>query len=234
MNDGPSPALGPSYLRPGERVLWFGKPTLRSVISLMAGLAATILFFLLTGSASLLTGQAPAVLALLPLFLLGLGTVAVLAVVRLRRTEYVITQGAVYTRTGIIGTRVAQTTYDKITDIQVNQDVWGRLFGYGALQVNTAGSAEAPIQMAGLLEPFVIKGILERAKEEALAGRGRTRGGRDLPYFTPRDQIANFRCPSCGRSFPRPATDAGRRVRCPHCAKTVRLPEVTRAAPRRR
>lgn len=224
----------PSYVRSGETLVWFGKPTLRSLASLFVGLSFTLLFVLPAAFASTATRAGtivPLIMAGVILVLLAL--TFVFAVLRLRRTEYVITRTGIYTRTGIIGTSVVQTTFDKITDIEIRQDVLGRIFGYGTLQVNTAGSSLAPIQMHGLVDPIQAKSIVERTKDEFLEREtSPPQGSRTLAYFTPRDEIRTFPCPQCGRSFPRPRTDAGKRALCPHCDQYVRL-EVTSRAPRR-
>lgn len=227
------PVPPPSYVRPGEVVLWRGRPTLRSVISLLAGLAFTLFLVLPIEFSGLISGgplEAVGGLFFLVVFLLS--AIAAVAIARLRRTEYVITRSGVYTRTGLLGTTVVQTTFDKITDLEVNQDVLGRIFGYGTLQVNTAGSNVAPIQMHGLVDAIAVKTMVEHAKDEALARRPPAAPPSPLAYFTPRDRIATFRCRECGKPFERPRADVGKHVLCPNCHERTRVQEGRRASTR--
>lgn len=155
----------PGYLQSGDTPVWFARPrpiaavgALRSVI----GIVAILLF------SNFLRGG---MRVWVPLAAIGLILMFVaIRLAQLRRTEYVATERRVYARAGLIGTTVNQLTYDKITDITLTQDVLGRLFGYGSVVVQTAGSQQAPITMVGLGDPLAAKETIERWRDLSLGG----------------------------------------------------------------
>lgn len=208
----------PAYVRSGERIVWFGRPTLRALASQAIGslvmvlILGSILINQMDGAAAL---YGPAIGVLL---LIVYATLMGFQALRLRRMEYVLTDQGVYTRSGLIGSAVAQTTFDKITDISVKQDVLGRALGYATLQLNTAGSNLAPVQMLGLRDAMETKRAIETARETSL---GRERPASSAPAAVPKFVLAQdivlVRCPKTRQRFKRPRADLGRKVLCPLC-----------------
>lgn len=156
----------PDYLQAGDVPVWREKPrpiaavgALRSVLGLLP-----FVFF-----SSFLEGPRRAFV-----LLAAVGLVLMFIAIRfaqLRRTEYVATERRVYARAGLVGTTVNQLTYDKITDITFHQDLLGRMFGYGSVTLQTAGSNQAPITMVGLGAPLAAKETVERWRDAAVGGR---------------------------------------------------------------
>jgi membrane protein YdbS with pleckstrin-like domain/DNA-directed RNA polymerase subunit RPC12/RpoP len=224
----------PPYVRGGERVLWIGKPTLRVIASNVFGFGMFILFGIVFTAGSAARGAAFAgrlfdgLLFAIVILLVGIHAL------RLRKTEFVITDQGLYTRTGLIGQSVSQTTHDKITDIALKQDILGRVLGYATLHVNTAGSSHAPVQMVGLPRALEVKQRIEQAREAFLV-RGRppaaapSASPHALPRFTLDEDLMRIRCPTTKRTFKRLKTEAGQRVACPHCGKTHLAKESPRA-----
>ncbi|HLE47543.1 MAG TPA: PH domain-containing protein [Candidatus Thermoplasmatota archaeon] len=214
----------PEFVRPGERVLWQGKPTLLVLVRQTIGLVVGVFFFgifsggwLFDRSGGGAAAQGP-LLFLLPLFIVFVTIIVFLNLLRLRRTHYVLTDQGVYTRTGIIGHTVIQTTFDKITDISLKQDVIGRILGFASLHVNTAGSNTAPVQMEGLRRAIDIKNHIELAREQALrGGRPEPAPRRALPRFVPERLLMTVTCPKTHHTFRRPSAELGKPVPCPHC-----------------
>ncbi len=149
----------PDYLKRGDHPVWFGKPALIAAIG--TGLPVGIFVF-----AALFAG--PAGLVFLPLALVAAGLFVGMNVLRFHHTEFLVSANRVYARSGVIGTTVKQLTYDKITDITYTQDILGRILGYGALTLDTAGSSEAPVRMVGLRAPLEVKELIERTRARYL------------------------------------------------------------------
>jgi len=150
----------PAYLKRGDTPVWMATPRPIAAVTglrVLVGLAPMLLI--------------PAVFERVrnPAFfvaVLGLGLIIyALRATALRQMEYVATGRRVYARRGFFGTTVNQLTYDKITDITYRQDIAGRIFGFGSVIVNSAGSNAAPITMEGLADPIGSKEIIERWRD---------------------------------------------------------------------
>lgn len=211
----------PSFVRAGENILWYGKPTMAVLFSQAVGFAVTLIVmavFILGGSSTGSFFLVGGPVVLVTIFLV----VILLNALRLRRTEYVVTRQSIYTRSGIIGHTVFQTTYEKITDIALKQEILGRLLNYASLHVNTAGSNMAPVRMEGLRDAYQVKEMIEHNREMFLAqGRGASAPPASaIPRFVPEHELMHLTCPTTRKPFKRPRWEAGRRVPCPHCGRT--------------
>lgn len=151
----------PAYVKAGDAPAWSARPVLASALAQagsLVGLVPVALYF------AFLRG------AVLPAVVLLVGGALVLAVrvLQLRRTRYLATDKRVYARSGVVGTTVNQLTYDKITDIAYQQDLLGRLLGYGSVTLSTAGGGNAPIQLRGLRDPLAAKETIEALRDAYL------------------------------------------------------------------
>ena len=81
---------------------------------------------------------------LLPAFGLGL-IFLVIAFIRYKTTELAFTNKRVIAKFGFISRHTVEININKVESIQVNQNVWGRIFNYGTLILSGAGTPQAPI-----------------------------------------------------------------------------------------
>jgi uncharacterized membrane protein YdbT with pleckstrin-like domain len=134
-----------SYLRrlliPGEEVQLVAR---RSVAATFGALL--LLELLLLGAAAGLylwaadSGAGAGVLVVLAVALIVLGLLAV-RYVRWRNKVYVVTNLRVLKVEGTFAKAHHDASLDKINDLVLTQSVWGRVFGYGDLQILTANEA---------------------------------------------------------------------------------------------
>ncbi len=118
-------------LGPGESVLWYGRPSWKSLWPLF-------------------------VLAALTLIAFGLGLLFFLVAVILHYSnEYAITNKRIYARAGLLRKLNIDTPLDKVTEVVVSQGVMGRILTYGNLAINTTGGGGIPL----LLHKFVLRGV---------------------------------------------------------------------------
>lgn len=80
---------------------------------------------------------------------------------RVTTSQYTITDERVYTAWGRLRFQISQTTYDKLTDIHVRQGIFGRIYGFGTLRLETAGTG---IVLHGVRAPFDVKQTVEDAR----------------------------------------------------------------------
>ena len=99
---------------------------------------------------------------LLPL-LIGLFVLIALAI-KFRTTELAVTNRRVIAKFGVFRRRTFELNVDRVEAIQVEQSVWGRLFGYGTLRIAGAGNFD-PIPSVSAPLAFK-KAVLE--SQEAL------------------------------------------------------------------
>lgn len=151
----------PPYVKSGDTVAWMGRPRLVAALGALTPLLGFAAIATLSGSMRGIGAVAYIVAAVL---LVAVGA----RVLQLQRTEYLATDRRVYARSGILGTTVRQLTYDKITDITYRQDLWGRLLGYGAVSLATAGGQEAAITLNGLGAPLKVKEDIEALRARYL------------------------------------------------------------------
>lgn len=101
---------------------------------------------------------------LLPAFGLGLIFLAV-AYVRHRSTELAITNRRVILKTGFISRHTNEINLVKVESIQVQQNLFGRIFDYGTVVIAGTGMGHAPI--VGIAQPIAFRRAFMEAQESA-------------------------------------------------------------------
>ena len=96
----------------------------------------------------------------LPLILLGfillplyIGPIFwIVALIRYKTTELVITNKKIIAKFGFISRNSIELLLPKIESVQVNQSILGRMFGYGSIVASGAGNPQAPVP--GISQPI--------------------------------------------------------------------------------
>ncbi len=100
---------------------------------------------------------------LLPAFGLGL-IFLVIAYIRYKTTELAFTNKRVIAKFGFISRHTVEININKVESIQVNQNVWGRIFNYGTLILSGAGTPQAPIP--GISNPIQFRRAFMESQEQ--------------------------------------------------------------------
>jgi len=150
-------------LREGERPIWYGRRSFKSVIGyIIVGL----LFLFFGGGLAAVGGAAAGFGVLLILIAIILFIIAYLRVVA---TEYFITNLRTYVKYGLVGRRVIEVQNEWITDASVSQSFFGRALNYGNVVISTPGRAWGAVAMVGVSDPMrvkqVINDVLDRNKK---------------------------------------------------------------------
>jgi membrane protein YdbS with pleckstrin-like domain len=128
-------------LQPGEEILDRAHPTR---ISLVPRIALTVLAAGGALAAAHAAGYRPLAVALGAIaVVLGLWTLWRL--LQLRSYEYVLTTHRLIQQIGILAKRSMDARLDKINNVELRQSLWGRIFGFGDLEIDTASENGAAL-----------------------------------------------------------------------------------------
>ena len=151
-------------LRPGEHVVFQGRPAWRALLSFYAKgvLAAAVLGAAVGAILSVGTGLA-----------VGLGLLALTLVVGYVRrlfTTYTITNPRLRIRRGIVARRVQETLIERVQNVNYAQGGIDRGFRVGNGDFDTAGTDDSDFTFRGIADPSSVVAAVDRAQRVA-AGR---------------------------------------------------------------
>jgi len=158
-----------------ETVVWAGQPRKRVVLQGVAVGVVGAVVVLASASLAIASGQLSGTLAValgIPLAILALAVPAGGVWLWRWSTRYVLTDAALYHRTGVLSLRVTELRLGKIQNTSYSQGVFGTLFGHGTVTVDTAGSQGAELTLRQLAGP---QAVHQRIAERA----GRAKGERE-------------------------------------------------------
>jgi len=151
----------------GETVVWEGQPRKRVVhqgiaVGVAAALVITAVTYVVASNGWL---PAAAVTAVgVPFALAAFGLFAGGAWLWRWATRYVLTDAALYHRTGVLSLTVTELRLGKIQNTSYSQGVFGSIFDHGTVTVDTAGSRGAELTLRQLDGPQAVhQRIAERA-----------------------------------------------------------------------
>ena len=88
-----------------------------------------------------------------------LGLLALLAAwIRRRSTEIVVTDRRVIYKRGLLSRHTVEMNVSKIETVDVEQGLWGRIWGYGTLMIHGTGSGFEPL--TGIGSPLRIRNAI--------------------------------------------------------------------------
>ncbi len=126
-------------LESDEDVIWSGQPELLGYV-----------WVFVTG------------IALIPLFGAGLVIIAS-TYFYAKNTAYVITTDSVFKKTGIFSRKITDIGHENIQDTGYNQGVVGRHYGFGTVQISTAGGSGVEMSLSYVPDPLAVQSHLDRA-----------------------------------------------------------------------
>lgn len=156
--------LQPLQLRPGERVVWSGKPTVLAFYDALLGgallIAVSIIVAILWPHALL------ALSAVGSLF--GASLIA-LAFAVARANTYTVTDRRVVRRFQLVVVVVDEAPIEKVTNVVLEQGVVGRIFGFGDIRFDTAGTAFRGVLFKGVKRPEEVKRVIDEGLQASQA-----------------------------------------------------------------
>lgn len=130
---------------------------------------------------------------------------AVPPAVRYFSSDFAVTDKRVLARMGILHRQSLETLLSKIEGIGVEQDLWGRLLGFGTLTITgTGGTREAlpgiprPLEFRRQVQAQIVVQDERRSRDPALVSAD-PRVERDCPWCAERILARARVCKHCGR-----------------------------------
>ena len=151
-------------LQPGERVIYEGHPSWRSILGfyilgLLAVAAAAVIGAVASGAAVAVAAGAAALLLVL---LAGW----------LRRiaTRYLITTRRLQIRRGLLSKHVEESRVDRVVDVTIHQSVLARVLRIGDVDFDNASAQQGDLfRFAGIAGPQKVTDAINRVHEENAA-----------------------------------------------------------------
>ncbi|AUX09809.1 membrane-flanked domain protein [Halalkaliarchaeum desulfuricum] len=104
----------------------------------------------------------PAFVVGIPLSIVLIGLVILLgAYLTYKNTNYVVTSSGLYKKTGILSRDVQKIGFDKVQNISYSQSAIGSYFGYGDVQVSTAGSSGVEMTFRSVPAPADVQELID-------------------------------------------------------------------------
>ena len=119
--------------------------------------------------------------SLVPSFIVGVPLVLVLvgipilvsAYLTYQNTNYVVTSAALYKKTGVLSRSVQRIEFDKVQDTSYRQTFFGAQFGYGTVDISTAGGSGVELSFQNVADPQQLQTLVN---ERIRTREGRTGG----------------------------------------------------------
>lgn len=116
-------------LESDEEVVWQGNPRIKSIIPAVA------------------VG-----IPMIPVFGIGVLIIAG-AYLSVKNTDYVVTNDSLYVKKGVLSRSVQKIGFGKVQNISFSQGVLGNYFGYGNVEISTAGGQGVEMRFRSIENP---------------------------------------------------------------------------------
>lgn len=148
-------------LQPGEEILYRAHVTR---ISLLPWAAAFVLVIAAGIVGYQFSGREPAILIAAGVVGVLLALVIVAKLMVLRSNEHVLTNRRMIQQTGVFNKRSMDAPLDKVNNVEHWQTLWGRLLGYGDVEIDTA-SEHGATRFRDISRPLEFKNAIVGATE---------------------------------------------------------------------
>jgi len=95
-------------------------------------------------------------------FLIVIGIfIAILVIIDVLTSEYFISNKRIYFKRGLISRVLNDIKIEWITNIFIQQGIFGRIFNYGDIGISSPGEHAGAIGFVGVSDPLKVKAIIE-------------------------------------------------------------------------
>ena len=148
-------------LHDGEKVIFEGRPSWRSIIS-----------FYITGLVGAVGGGVIAALADktstgVIVYLILMAGVLIVGYVRRLSTRYTITNERLHIQRGLLSRKSQQTNLERVQNVNTTQSFIERMLRVGTVDFDTAGTDDSDFTFAGVASPAEVVRAVDHAQREA-------------------------------------------------------------------
>lgn len=137
-----------------ESILWAGGPDRRTVVPTACLLVLPVL------TLAIVPFSAIAGLAITALLALLIVPTVAWAVLWNRSTDYVVTTSGLYAKQGVFSRDVKRIDFEKVQNTSYSQSALGTRFGYGTIEVSSAGGSGVEMQFKTIPNPREIQQLI--------------------------------------------------------------------------
>jgi uncharacterized membrane protein YdbT with pleckstrin-like domain len=149
-------------LHPGERVLYEGHPSWRSILDFYAkGLLATALVCLAVELIIDETGTTTLVAVI------GVAATLLIGFVKRVATSYTITDRRLHIKRGIVSRTIQETRLERVQNVNYQQGVFQRILQIGDVDFDTAAGDDYNFTFSGVAEPADVVHQVDQATHHA-------------------------------------------------------------------
>jgi uncharacterized membrane protein YdbT with pleckstrin-like domain len=151
-------------LHPGERVLYDGHPSWRSILDFyIKGILATVAIALIAGFVTGL-GDGGADSGLVTVIaLVGIALTLLAGFVKRVATNYTITDRRLHIKRGIVSRTIQETRLERVQNVNYNQSVIQRMLQIGDVDFDTAAGDDYNFVFVGVADPAEVVERVDRA-----------------------------------------------------------------------
>ena len=151
-------------LHPGERVLYEGHPSWRSILDFyLKGILATAVIALIAGLVTGL-GDGGADSGLVTIIaLVGVALTILAGFVKRVATSYTITDRRLHIKRGIVSRTIQETRLERVQNVNYNQSVIQRVLQIGDVDFDTAAGDDYNFVFSGVADPADVIHMVDEA-----------------------------------------------------------------------
>lgn len=158
-------------LGPGERVLFEGHPSWRSILDFyLKGFAITAALALIVALGSSVIGDETNESLVVLVAIAGVGITVLVGFVKRVATSYTITNRRLHIKKGIVSRTIQETRLERVQNVNVSQSVIQRLFQIGDVDFDTAAGDDYNFIFAGVAEPADVVEKVDEATRSLQTG----------------------------------------------------------------
>ena len=151
-------------LHPGERVLYEGHPSWRSILDFyVKGIALTAVLALLVGLATSLGDDGADAGLVTIVALVGVALTILVGFIKRVATSYTITNRRLHIKRGIVSRTIQETRLERVQNVNYNQSVLQRILQVGDVDFDTAAGDDYNFVFAGVAEPADVVHMVDTA-----------------------------------------------------------------------